>query len=180
MPQRGPGRREVLQRLVATLGAGFTLPSLAAGHPMRRHLRDHAKVAAAEARASAGSRPEFLDVGQLETLVQLAERIVPGSTGAEVPPFIDQLLAVDTPDNQRAFLNALRALAGPVERLAQASTERPAVAPQPPTLRDHFEHLKGWIVGAYYSSEIGMRELGWTGNVFYAGFPGCPHPGGHR
>jgi len=79
-----------------------------------------------------------------------------------------------------AFLNALRALAGPVERLAQASTERPAVAPQPPTLRDHFEHLKGWIVGAYYSSEIGMRELGWTGNVFYAGFPGCPHPGGHR
>ncbi|HWP99498.1 MAG TPA: gluconate 2-dehydrogenase subunit 3 family protein [Vicinamibacterales bacterium] len=48
------------------------------------------------------------------------------------------------------------------------------------TLRDHFDFLKGWIAGAYYSSEIGMRELGWTGNVFHQSFPGCPHPEGHR
>ena len=47
------------------------------------------------------------------------------------------------------------------------------------TLRDHFDLLKGWIAGAYYSSEIGMRELGWTGNVVFAEFPGCQHPGGH-
>ncbi len=47
------------------------------------------------------------------------------------------------------------------------------------TLRDHFENLKGWISGAYYSSEIGMRELGWTGDVFFESFPGCPHPEGH-
>jgi hypothetical protein len=47
------------------------------------------------------------------------------------------------------------------------------------TLRDHFDLLKGWIAGAYYSSEIGMRELGWTGNVVHAAFPGCDHPGGH-
>lgn len=47
------------------------------------------------------------------------------------------------------------------------------------TLRDHFDLIKGWIAGAYYSSEIGMRELGWTGNIFHAEFTGCPHPGGH-
>jgi hypothetical protein len=46
-------------------------------------------------------------------------------------------------------------------------------------LRDHFELLKGWISGAYYSSEIGMRELGWTGQVMFAEFPGCPHPEKH-
>ena len=62
---------------------------------------------------------------------------------------------------------------------------RPAeVARTPPeeirlTLRDHFELLKGWTAGAYYSSEIGMRELGWTGNLFHNSFPGCQHPGGH-
>ena len=52
---------------------------------------------------------------------------------------------------------------------------------QPPRLtpRDHFDLLKGWIAGAYYSSEIGMRELGWTGNVFFETFPGCDHPDGH-
>jgi hypothetical protein len=47
------------------------------------------------------------------------------------------------------------------------------------TLRDHFDLLKGWIAGAYYSSEIGLRELGWTGTVAHPAFPGCDHPGGH-
>ncbi len=47
------------------------------------------------------------------------------------------------------------------------------------TIRDQFDHLKGWISGAYYSSEIGMRELGWTGNVFFDKFTGCQHGGSH-
>ncbi len=47
------------------------------------------------------------------------------------------------------------------------------------TIRDHFEALKGWISGAYYSSEIGMRELGWTGQMFFEKLPGCDHPDGH-
>jgi hypothetical protein len=51
--------------------------------------------------------------------------------------------------------------------------------PAQETLRDHFENLKGWVQGAYYSSEVGMRELGWTGNVMFESFPGCDHPGGH-
>jgi hypothetical protein len=191
-------RREVLQRLMGTLGAGFAMPALAATHPMAEHLKDHARVAAADARAGAGAKPEFLDAHQLETLVSLAERILPGSTGAQVAPFIDRLLAVDTPDNQREFLGALTAFEDEsmarhhrawkalgmeqhVELLTAASTGQPSPgAPAPPTLRDRFEHLKGWISGAYYSSEIGMRELGFTGDAFFESFPGCQHPGGHR
>ena len=46
-------------------------------------------------------------------------------------------------------------------------------------MRGHFQNLKDWIAGAYYSSEDGMRELGWTGNVFHQELPGCTHPGGH-
>jgi hypothetical protein len=47
--------------------------------------------------------------------------------------------------------------------------------PRPTTLniRDQFDHLKGWISGAYYSTEIGMRELGWNGSVFFAQLPQC-------
>jgi hypothetical protein len=48
-----------------------------------------------------------------------------------------------------------------------------------PTLRDHFENIKTWVRGAYYSSELGMRELGWTGRVFYEKMPACQHPDGH-
>ena len=48
------------------------------------------------------------------------------------------------------------------------------------TLRDHFDYEKGWISGAYYSSEIGMRELGWAGENFFDAFPACEHSDGHR
>lgn len=55
-------------------------------------------------------------------------------------------------------------------------------APGPPkySSRDHFEEIKTRVSGAYYSSEIGMRELGFTGRTFFDGFPGCTHPDGHE
>jgi Gluconate 2-dehydrogenase subunit 3 len=78
--------------------------------------------------------------------------------------------------------------------LTKASTAEPSVPPgpaaappapppssaaeRPLTIRDQFDHLKGWIAGAYYSSEMGMRELGWTGTMFFEKFPGCTHPAG--
>jgi hypothetical protein len=39
--------------------------------------------------------------------------------------------------------------------------------------------LKAWIVGAYYSSEQGMRELGWNGNYAFESYPSCDHGDGH-
>jgi gluconate 2-dehydrogenase subunit 3-like protein len=209
------GRREVLQGLMGVAGAGLALPAIAADHPVREHLAHHDRVAAADVRASVpGAKPVFLDAHQMETLVSLAERIVPGSTRAKVAPFVDQLLAVDTADNQRRFLSALgwidaeaagrydhpwKALtvSQQTELLTAISTAEPAEPPhfwvrgeavivppplpkRPPTARDRFDELKGWIAGAYYSSEIGMRELGWTGQTFFASFPGCEHPDGHR
>src|SRR5687767_10131210 len=103
MTQKARGRREVLQGLVGGMGAGLAIPALAEAHPMQGHLSDHAKVAAADAKAKAGagSKPAFLDAHQLATLASLAEVIVPGSTRADVAPFVDQLLAVDTRDHQR-------------------------------------------------------------------------------
>jgi hypothetical protein len=55
-------------------------------------------------------------------------------------------------------------------------------APGPPkySSRDHFEEIKTRVSGAYYSSEMGMRELGFTGRTFFAAFPGCTHPEGHE
>ena len=44
------------------------------------------------------------------------------------------------------------------------------------TLRDHFDHLKRWIVDSYYTSEAGLKDLGGTGTMFFAEFPDCKHP----
>ncbi len=182
---------------------------------MHAHLADQGKVAGAEAKtAAAGWKPEFLDAHQFATLSSLSERILPGAIKLRADRFIDQLLAVDTAENQQAFLSALGGIDGEararyakpwkalseaqqVELLTAAST---AALPEdaggrelrarnaPPassaagrqSLRGHFEHLKGWVVGSYYSSEAGMRELGCTGNQFYTSFPGCEHPDGHK
>jgi hypothetical protein len=40
---------------------------------------------------------------------------------------------------------------------------------------EEFQNLKDWIAGAYYSSEQGMRELGWNGNYAFESYPGCEH-----
>ncbi len=213
---RGIDRREMVRRLLAGAGAGFVLPGVAGAHPIHKHLTDVVTMLEADAKTAASEwTPEFLEPHQNQTLIVLAERIVPGSTRAQANRFIDLLLSVDTRENQQAFINSLSAIdaaslahfgqpfsalseARQNELLAAASnqqTDQPqgegdwswfAVPPKRTsdqhhlTLRHHFDNLKGWISGAYYSSEVGMRELGWTGNVFFESFPGCDHPGGHH
>jgi hypothetical protein len=57
----------------------------------------------------------------------------------------------------------------------------PIPVPQPPAgptnLRDHFDHLKGWVAGIYFASEPGLKELGWTGMMFFEKWDGCETPG---
>jgi hypothetical protein len=198
------GRRLLMQRLAVSAGGLMIFPAVLSSHPIQHHLRDHIAVGLADQKASAPDYvPEFLDTHQLEMLQLLAERVVPGSTKASSAPFIDQLLAVATADEQREFLQALGSLEGLARTrhgaswtqltaeqqdalLTVASTAKPGTTSgtrssrsRRVTIRDHFENLKGWIVGAYYSSEPGMRELGWTEGVFFPAFPGCDHPGGH-
>ena len=189
----GIPRREALQALLGGVGVGFVLPAIVeAQHPVHQHLASPTVIEQAQQKAAVTAyTPEFFDAHQLKTLEVLAETIVPDSTNARVAPFLDQLLAVESADNQRAFLGALGAFdmaaitkhgkawnaIGVAEHdaiLREASTADPKSA-----VRGHFENLKDWIAGAYYSSEPGMRELGWTGNMFFAELPGCTHPGGH-
>ena len=44
----------------------------------------------------------------------------------------------------------------------------------------HFEQLKQRIAMAYYSSQIGARELGWDGNFTHGIYQGCEHPEGNH
>lgn len=51
--------------------------------------------------------------------------------------------------------------------------------PPPATARDHADHLRSIVARAYYSTEPGMKELGWTGRAVFTGLPGCDHPDEH-
>jgi gluconate 2-dehydrogenase subunit 3-like protein len=190
-PAVGVSRRVALQALFGGVGGGLA-SSGAAAHPIREHLLNPGAIEQAQQRATAGSAPVFLDAHQAKTLEALADAIVPGSTAANVAPFLDQLLAVESADNQRAFLGSLGAFDMAAIRdhgkawLALSAAEQDALlrvastAESSSALRGHFENIKDWIAGAYYSSERGMRELGWTGNTFHPELPGCTHPDGHQ
>jgi len=197
---RGLSRRRLVQRLLGTAGMGLAL----------EHV-----IAAADSKAAAPDwQPVFFDSHQNETLIALAEQILPNSNRAQVNRFIDTLISVDTQENQKKFLASLGAFDHegitryhqPFKHLTEdqqnniltaASTAKssesgqsgrrrrrptvPTAGSELPalTLRDHFENIKGWVSGAFYSSEFGMKELGWTGQVAWESLPGCPQPGGH-
>lgn len=197
-------RREMVQRLVAGAGAGATWPLVAASHPIYELLNNDAVFEAAEKLADTNWKPVVLSSQQDESLTAIAESIVPNSTRAHVNRFIDLLLSVDKPENQKKFVESLTAINAEAEKrfgkafpaltedqenalLTDASTmpgnpnaSVTEMDKKQSVLYGHFENLKGWISGAYYSSEVGMRELGWTGDYAFAEFPGCAHPEGHH
>jgi hypothetical protein len=197
-------RREMVQRLLAGVGAGTAWPPVAASHPIYAHLADGAIFEEAEKFSAADWKPLFLSAQQNETLSALSESIVSGSMKVQVNRFIDLLLSVETPKHQQNFVESLSAFetesqkrfgknfpsldasqkdmllkdvsANPTDKDASEKTAGDKNA----ALHDNFANLKGWISGAYYSSEAGMRELGWTGEYVFESFPGCEHPEGHH
>lgn len=196
-------RRKMVQRLLAGAGAGAAWPLVSTSHPIYGLLANDAVLDEAEGLGDTNWKPAFLTSQQNKILTALAESIVPGSTRAHVSRFIDLLLSVDKPENQRKFVESLTVLNGGAQNrfgksfpalnaeqmnafLTAASTKAEKPRPSPTSaaqkqsaLYAHFENLKGWISGAYYSSEVGMRELGWKGDYAFAEFPGCAHPEGH-
>lgn len=183
-------RREMVRRLVLGMGAGTAWPLVARSHPIYRLLKNDGILTEAEKLGAADWKPVFLNAQQNETLIALAESIVPGSTKAQVNRFVDLLLSVDKPESQRELAESLAAFDGEAPKRfgkvfpALDSDEKNLLLTdallKPSTLHGHFKNLKGWVSGAYYSSEAGMRELGWTGDYAFEKFPGCEHPEGHR
>jgi len=154
-------------------------------------------------------KPLFLDEHQNETLIVLSDLILPatdtpGAKEALVNRYIDLVLAAETPDTQRAFLNSLSYLDGESIRRYHTAFRYLARQDQDDLLHAfayprvgggwagdsatpadpghaHFEALKSRIVTAYYSSPLGEKELGWDGAFAHGPFQGCEHSeGSHK
>ena len=169
----GVGRREMLQGLTA-LGAGLAVPG-----GVHAHLVAPARAAAKAKGASGADR--FID-----------ELLAVAGTERQ-QKFLTAFGAFEGAALER-FQKPFKALAEPqqIEILTVASTgpsggkdwtwepgkliERPKGDDETTTLRDHFDFLKRWIADSYYTSEAGLRELGYTGNMLFAEFPDCTHP----
>jgi hypothetical protein len=176
------GRRAVLQSLATGVGAAaFALPASAA------HVHQ-AMAAAANAEGATGGADAsllFLDQHGFDTLALLAEQIVPGSRAVRVPEFLDRFLAVESTETQKRFMQAL----GAFEREGREAHGKPwkaltadeasalltkiSTTPTGEPSRDSFDALKSAVAETYYSTEVGMKELGWNGSVAFAPPASC-------
>src|SRR5260370_29843858 len=102
-------------------GAGFIAGAAAALRPSLAKAQSAAQsseltpaqsgVDASKDLAAPGWKPLFLDEHQNETLIVLSDLMIPATDtpGAKQPlvnPFTDLVLAAQTPETQRAFLNS--------------------------------------------------------------------------
>lgn len=169
------GRRAVLQSLATGAGVVFAASATAHVHPVAA-----AAVPAETATTSADSSLLFLDRHAFDTLALLSEQIVPGARAAKVPEFLDRLLAVESTDTQKNFMQALGAFeqaaraanAGPWKALTSdqstALLTKISTLPDSDPAREAFDRIKGAVSETYFSTEIGLKELGWNGSVAFA------------
>jgi len=104
-------RRQMVERILATGAGGLLLPKAGTSLPLHNPEEDGGSQQTKKQPADVAPwKPEFLDSHQNETLLVLAELILPGSNHAGVNRIVDSLLSVDTQENQKQFINALSAV----------------------------------------------------------------------
>jgi hypothetical protein len=197
----GMGRREMLQGLTA-LGAGLAVPGGVHAH-LVAPARAAAKAKAAGGALAFLDAHQFATLSRLCALVvpgsdkegadRFIDELLAVAGSDRQKRFLTAFGALEGVALLR-FQKPFRAIteAQQIEILTAASTgesggtdwtwepgkliERPEGGTWSVTLRDHFDHLKRWIADSYYTSEAGLKELGYTGAMMFPEFPDCTHP----
>lgn len=120
--------------------------------------------------------PRLLTDAELQTAARLADFILPATATAPaasaigVPDFIDEWVSAPYPDqlNDRPLirdgLHALEGKAEPANLAALAATADP-----------FFKRFRWLVIGAYYTTEAGFKDIGYIGNIARESDPG-PSP----
>jgi hypothetical protein len=191
LPGKDMTRRDAVQLLAALPMAAF-LKWPTAEQQKIRGLVDDALRAVAEGTPFA---PKFFTAAEYRTVRVLADMIIPrdersgSATDAGVPEFMDFTM-VDRPNNQKwmrsglAWLDAQSATRFGKPFADATQTQREAIlndiawpARAPSTLADPVRFFNGFrdlTSTGFWSSEIGVKDLKYMGNVFVHEWNGCP------
>jgi gluconate 2-dehydrogenase gamma chain len=185
-------RRDVLKTLAMGAAAGSVLRVI----PLHAAEAAHHMIAAEKA-ATKAYAPKFLSAHQYKTLQMLCQTIIPpdadsgGAIEAGAPEFIDLL----TSENTQYQLT----LGGGLMWLDETCTDRfgksyvdcspeqqneilDKMAYRRNALVDSslsqgvafFSFLRNMTADGFFTSEIGIKYLGYIGSTFLKDFPGCP------
>ena len=134
-------------------------------------------------------RPSFFSAQQNQLLIDLGECIIPGSQAALCNRVIDLILTLESERNQKLATTALASFDAEAQSrfgkpFAQITPEQKndllsVASADAGKLSPEFHVIKEWVADAYWSSKEGLHELGWTGRIAWAEFPGCEHRDTH-
>ncbi len=187
-------RRDILRTLTAAVPLGSVLSVI----PLQAAQHAHKIVKQEKAAApSAAYAPKFFTAHQYQTLRALCQTIIPpdeqsgGAIEAGAPEFID-LITSENKEYQRRLGGGLiwldaacQARFGKVylecapadqklilDLIAYRKTAEKDLALS--TGVHFFEFLRNLTADGFFTSEIGIKYLGYVGNDYLAEFPGCP------
>jgi hypothetical protein len=176
-------RRDVLRRLAIALTASETLDRVAA-----REVHHFA----AQAAASGASVPQSFSAGGFKTLERLADLIIPvengapGALAAGVPAWIDMICSendrlksiyregfewLDKTMQTRAGVAFADATVAQQTDLLDAIAYRRNQTPELAPGIEFFAWVRRMTVDAFYTSEIGIKDIDYRGNAPMAAYP---------
>jgi gluconate 2-dehydrogenase gamma chain len=187
-PPPGMSRREVLVAMAATAGA-FALPTQALAAEVSREV-----AVTRRALRGAAYDPKVYSAHEWQTVRTLVDYIIPkdersgSATDAAVPEFMDTMLHLE-PGMRVAHRGGLAWLDHEMRRRVQkdfvtaSDAERRALLDEiafPARARPEVSHGVSWFnsfrdftASGFFTSEIGVADLGYEGNTPVAEWTGC-------
>jgi len=191
---QGISRRSVLK----SLGMGVAATSVLRVIPLQAAEHAHQMIAAEKAAAPAkGYTPKFFTAHGYKTLQTLCQTIFPadadsgGAVQAGAPEFID-LLTSENPNYQRVLGGGFMWLDNTCgdrydkvyldcspeqqkEILDKISYRKSALSDASLSQGvEFFSFLRNLTADGFFTSEIGIKYLGYIGSTYLTEFPGCP------
>ncbi len=185
------GRRELL-KVISTVPAAL-VPLAAEAH---QKVRRYPNPGATPPKHVTAYRRQALDEHEWKTIGVLSNLIIPAdersgsATQAGVPEFIDDWLAFQGGNLLAEIRGGLTWLDIECQRLfnhdfvdcsvvqQKQILDRIAYpdksAPEDANAVAFFDHLRDLVVGGFFSSEIGVKDLPYLGNTMVADWQGCP------
>jgi hypothetical protein len=120
-----------------------------------------------------GPWPRILTDDELQAAAKLSDFILPASATAPaasalgVPDFIDEWVSAPYPDQEKdrpLIRDGLKKLGGKPDSAAMAKLQKEG--------GEFFKRFRHLVIGAYYTTEAGFKDIGYIGNVSRPNDPG--------
>ncbi|HEV2423512.1 MAG TPA: gluconate 2-dehydrogenase subunit 3 family protein [Terriglobia bacterium] len=195
--QAGMDRRDLLKVLSAVPAAALLPAGTAKATEMSMPgMGAHAATATASAAAPGPYQPKTFDAHQYKTIEVLGDIIVPAdepsgsASQAGVPEFIDEFLGfeggnqldairggitwLDLESNRAFSHDFIDAAESEKKQLLDRIAYPKTAAPEDAAGVVFFNALRNAVLGAFYSSKMGVQDLPYLGNKALSEWDGCP------